>query len=190
MTGFDFAVLAILALSALLAYLRGVVRELIALASWAAALILALGFGGPVATMLPVLRESPGARHVLAFALIFIGVLIVGAAVAVLLSKLVRAVGLGFLDRLLGAMFGIARGMAIVLLLVLVAGVTALPRYDWWQNAALEPVLVSAALALRPWLPPGWAGRLDYSPGGREPAPEIVATIAAHAGEPEPCAES
>jgi membrane protein required for colicin V production len=190
MTGFDLAVFAIVALSALLAYLRGVVRELVALASWIAAVVLALAFGGPFAAMLPVLQDNPGARHVLAFALLFIGVLIIGAAAAVLLSRLIRAVGLGFLDRLLGAVFGVARGIAIVLLLVLVAGVTAVPRYDWWQNAALEPVLVSAALALRPWLPPGWAGRLDYSPSGREPAPRIVAAAAAHAGESEPCAES
>jgi len=50
---------------------------------------------------------------------------------------------------------------------VLVAGLTALPRLDWWQNAALAPPLAVAALSLKPWLPPEWGGRLDYSREGR-----------------------
>jgi membrane protein required for colicin V production len=188
MTGFDVAVLAVLALSTLFAFLRGAVRELIALASWVAAVVLALGFGGKVAALLPGLEASPTARHVLAFALIFVGSLMAGALIAFLLSKMIRAAGLGFLDRLLGAVFGLARGAAIVVLFVLVAGVTALPRYEWWQNALLEPVLVTGALALRPWLPEAWAGRLDYSPARR--APDRPGAAAALTGESERCAES
>jgi membrane protein required for colicin V production len=190
MNGFDIAVLVVVVLSTLLAFARGVVRELIALASWVAALVLALALGGEVASMLPVLETSPAARYILAAGLVFIGVLVAGAAIAHLLTKAVRAVGLGFLDRLLGAVFGIARGVAIVLLFVLVAGVTTLPRYEWWQNAAFGPVLVTAALALRPWLPPGWAGRLDYSPGGRRPERPLLSARAAPTGGSDRCAES
>jgi membrane protein required for colicin V production len=190
MTGFDFAVIAVVALSALLAFLRGIVRELIALASWVAAVVLALAFGGTVAAMLPGLDASPAARHVLAFALVLIGVLIAGAALAFLLSRLIRAAGLGSLDRFLGVFFGLARGAAIAVLFVLVAGVTALPRYEWWQNASLVPALVTAALALRPWLPAAWAGRLDYSPAGGKPARPGAAATAALTGESERCAES
>ena len=190
MTGFDFAVIAVVALSTLLAFLRGVVRELIALASWVAAAVLALAFGDTVATMLPGLDASPAARQVLGYALVFIGVLVAGAAVAYLLSRLIRAAGLGFLDRFLGACFGLARGVALVVLFVLVAGLTALPRYEWWQNASLAPTLVTAALALRPWLPAAWAGRLDYSRAGRKSARPGAAAAAALTGEPERCAES
>lgn len=190
MTGFDIAVLAMVALSTLLASVRGVVRELIALVTWIAAAVLAFAFGGTVAAMLPGLDASPAARHVLALALIFIGVLVAGALVARLLSTMVKAVGLGFLDRFLGALFGVARGVAIVVLFVLVAGLTTLPRYEWWQNAALGPALVTAALALRPWLPAAWAGRLDYSPAGRKPAPGGAASAAAPTGESERCVES
>ncbi len=180
MTGLDIAVLAVVVLSTLLAFLRGVVRELIALVSWVAAVVLALVFGGELAAVLPGLEASPAARHVLAFVLIFIGVLVAGAVIALVLSKMIRAVGLGFLDRFLGAFFGLARGVAIVLLFVLVAGVTTLPRYEWWQNASLGPLLATAALALRPWLPGAWAGRLDYSPGGRKPARLTAAVAAGH----------
>jgi membrane protein required for colicin V production len=170
MTGFDFAVLAVVALSTLFAFVRGVVREVIALVAWIAGLGLALAFEGPVAALLPWFKDTPVAKHVIAFALIFVAVLIAGALVAYLLSKMVHAVGLGFVDRFLGAVFGLARGGIIVVLAALVAGVTALPRHDWWQNAALGPSVVAAALALRPWLPAPWAERLDYSATGRKPA--------------------
>ncbi len=190
MTGFDLAVMAVIALSTLLAFVRGVVRELIALVSWVAAVVLALAFGGEVAAVLPGLDASPAARQVLAFALVFIAVLIAGALVAMLLSRAIRAVGLGFLDRLLGAIFGLARGLAIVALFVLVAGLTTLPRHDWWQNASLVPMLVTVALALRPWLPESWAARLDYSPAGRRPARGGTAAAATLTGEWQPCAES
>ena len=72
-----------------------------------------------------------------------------------------------FVDRFLGAIFGAARGVVLVLAFVLVAGLTTLPRLDWWQNAALAPSLAAAALSLKPWLPPEWAQRLDYSREGR-----------------------
>jgi membrane protein required for colicin V production len=191
MTGFDFAVIAIVVLSALLAFFRGMVREVIALASWVAAVVLALMFEDRVAALLPTIESAPAAQHVLAFALVFVVVLIAGTIAALLLSRMVRAVGLGFLDRLLGGVFGVARGMAIVLLLVLVAGLTALPRELWWQNAALGPLVVSSALALRPWLPPAWAERLDYSAAGpKRPARQEKQASAAPTGEPEPCVES
>ena len=180
MTGFDIAVVAVVVLSTLLAFLRGVVREAIALVSWVAAFVLALAFGGKLAVMIPGLAASPALRHVLAFALIFIGVLVAGVVVAYVLSKMIRAVGLGFLDRFLGGFFGVARGMAIVLLFVLAAGVTTLPRQEWWQNALLGPPLATAALAMRPWLPEAWAGRLDYSPGGRRTGRTTAAAAPGH----------
>lgn len=190
MTVFDLGVLAIVALSALFAYFRGVVRELIALVSWIAALGVALAFEDRLAAMLPGFADTPAARHVIAFALIFVAVLVAGALVAYPLVKLVRAAGLGFADRFLGAVFGLARGMVIVLFAVLVAGLTTLPRHEWWQNAALGPPLVEAALALRPWLPAAWAGRLDYSAPGRAPARQEKAAARKQDGELEPCVES
>jgi membrane protein required for colicin V production len=148
-------------------------------------------FGAEVATVLPVFETAPAPRHVLAFALIFVAVLIAGTLAAFLLSKMVRAIGLGFHDRLLGGAFGVVRGVAVVLLLVLVAGLTALPREVWWQNAALAPLVVDSALALRPWLPPAWAERLDYSAAGpKKPARPATQASAVPTGEAEQCAES
>ena len=60
---------------------------------------------------------------------------------------------------------------------VLLAGLTTLPRTDWWQNSLTSPALTAAALTLRPWLPKVWAERLDYGPRERRPAKSVVKTV-------------
>jgi membrane protein required for colicin V production len=175
MNGFDFALIAIVALSTLFAFARGIVRELIALAAWVVALVAAFVYAGSVATWFSSLDMSTVAKHMLAFALILIAVLVAGALVARMLSGAVKAIGLGFVDRLLGAVFGVARGLAVVVLFALVAGVTTLPKQDWWQNSLLGRSLAEAALGFKPYLPRAWAERLDFSAPG---------TMSAHWGGP------
>jgi membrane protein required for colicin V production len=190
MTELDIAVIGILALSTLLAFARGVVRELIALVTWIVGIGLALRANADVAAVLPEIGGSPAARYVVAFALVFVAVFVAGAAVALAVRAAVRAAGLGFADRFLGAAFGFARGLVVLLVLALVAGMTALPQRDWWQNAAVAPLLAAAVIAAKPWLPPAWAEHLDYAPAGRTPAQARSGAVPAGAGEPEPCVES
>ena len=170
MTLFDLGVAGVIVLSTLLAFARGVIRELIALIAWVVGIVGAIAFMPLVGSWIPEFGTHPVVRYVIAFALILIGALLLGALIAYPLARAIRAAGLGFVDRFLGSMFGLARGLLVVLAFVLVAGLTALPRADWWQNAALAPPLVVAALAVRPWLPPRWAERLDYSRDGARPA--------------------
>ena len=113
--------------------------------------------------------HTPGMRVVWELGTCFPVVVIVGALLGWLLARAIRAIGLGFIDRVLGAVFGVARGVLIVVIGVLLAGLTTLPRQEWWQNAFLAPPLVAAALSLRPWLPRSMAERLDYTPGDAKP---------------------
>jgi len=176
MTAFDLLAIGIVGLSTVLAFWRGLIRVLASLAAWVVGVLAAIRFSPLIGTMLPDLGESPAVRYVVAFAIILVVVLIIGALVGFLVSRLALAVGLGFLDRSLGAIFGLARGVLIAVLLVLFAGLTTLPRSDWWQNAVSSPALVAAALNLRPWLPRAWADRLDYGHGERRPAKSVVKT--------------
>jgi membrane protein required for colicin V production len=169
MTTFDWIVLCIVAMSTLFAFFRGVIRELVALVAWIAGLVCAFLFTPFVGAMLPDIFGQPVLRYVLAFALILVAALLLGALVAWPLSKVVRAAGLGFVDRFLGSIFGFARGVLLMLAFVFVAGLTPLPRTPWWQSAALVPPLVAGVYALRSHLPPQIAGRLDYSPHGVGP---------------------
>ena len=170
MTLFDLAVIGTIILSTLLAFARGVIRELIALIAWVVGIVGAIAFMPLVGSWIPEFGMHPVVRYVIAFALILIVALLLGALIAYPLARAIRAAGLGFVDRFLGSIFGLARGLLVVLAFVLVAGLTTLPRADWWQNAALAPPLVVVALALRPWLPPHWAEQLDYSRDGAKRA--------------------
>ncbi|HLX29561.1 MAG TPA: CvpA family protein [Casimicrobiaceae bacterium] len=164
MTTFDWVVTGIVALSTLFAFARGVIRELVALVAWVVGIVVALALTPAVGALLPNIVEYPAVRYIVAFALILIAALLLGAVVAWPLSKGVRAAGLGFVDRFLGGIFGLARGIVLMLALVFVAGLTAIPKTSWWQHSALVPPLVAGVYALRPHLPADLAGRLDYSP--------------------------
>jgi membrane protein required for colicin V production len=168
MSAFDLIVIGIIGLSTVFAFWRGLIRVVMSLVALIAAVLAAIQFSPAVAAMLPALGD-PVTRYLAAFALIFIVVALVGALLGWVLSRAIRAIGLGFVDRLLGAVFGVARGVLIVVIAVLLAGLTTLPRQEWWQNALLAPPLVIAALSLRPWLPQALAKRLDYGPGDAKP---------------------
>ena len=181
MNGFDIALVTLVALSALFAFARGIIREVIALATWIVGFIAAIAYAGSVAGMFEWLDITPVAKQAIAFGLILLVVLIAGALIARSLAGLIRALGLGFIDRLLGLIFGVARGLVVIVVFALIAGVTALPRQNWWQNSVLGAPLAQAALALRPYLPRAWADRLDFSAAG---------VFSAGLGEHRSCAES
>jgi membrane protein required for colicin V production len=169
MTTFDWIVVAVIALSTLAAFFRGVVRELIAVIAWVLGFIAAVAYTPLLGAMLPEMTDYPSVRYIIAFALIIIAALLLGALIAWPLSRAIRLAGLGFVDRFLGSIFGLARGVAVVLAFVLVAGLTPLPRTDWWQASVLVPPLVAGVMALRPYLPSTLVARLDYSPHGVRP---------------------
>ncbi|MET0344990.1 MAG: CvpA family protein [Casimicrobiaceae bacterium] len=166
MTPFDLAILAVIMLSTLFAFLRGVVRELIALVAWVVGFVGAIAFAPTVGAWIPEIPGYPAVRYLIAFVVILIAALVIGAIIAGPLARVIRAAGLGFVDRFLGSIFGMLRGLLVIVGFVLVAGLTTLPRADWWQNSALAPAFITGALALKPWLPERWAERLDYSRDG------------------------
>ena len=90
MTVFDLVVIAVVTISALLAFIRGLVREVIALATWIVALILAFLYAGDLAGLFTGVQWSPAVMQVIAFAVVFIGVLIAGGLIAVILSPVLR----------------------------------------------------------------------------------------------------
>ena len=162
MTLIDYVVLAIVGFSVLLSVLRGLVRELLALAAWVIAFIAARLFGGDLAAIMP--SEIPGEelRWLAVFVTLFVSVLLAMSLVAVAVSQLVKSAGLTVEDRVLGAIFGLVRGLAVVIVLALVAGMTALPKQQVWRDAALRPLLELVALGVKGWLPPALAQHIKY----------------------------
>jgi len=162
MTWLDYAALTILVASVLWGIWRGLVREVIAIASWVLAFLGANLFAGPLGDALPKALPTPEIRVAVAFVVVFIAILAVCALVSRMLSKLVHVAGLGELDRSLGGVFGVARALLILLAFALVAGLTALPRQPVWRNSITGPLLAQAVLAIKPWVPPSFGLRLRY----------------------------
>jgi len=174
MTAFDLVVIGVVGVSTLMALIHGFMRVVASLVAWVVGILAAVNLASPVGAMLPDFGGTPAIRYVVAFIVILVVALIVGALIGYVLSRLLELAGLGFINRALGAVVGFARGIVIAVLLVLLGGLTGLPRSDWWQNAWLARPLVTAALTMRPWLPRAWAERLDYGGKERRPAKAVV----------------
>ena len=162
MTVLDFCILVILALSMLLGLWRGLVSEVLAVAAWVAAILAGKAFAGDVAPALSGFVKDALVQTIAAFALIVVAVILLIAVLRFALRELLKAAGLGVTDRVLGACFGVGRGLLIVLLGVLLAGLTAVPRQPWWQASVLAPPLETVVLAAKPWLPAAMAKRIKY----------------------------
>lgn len=163
MTGLDYAVFGILAISILLGFFRGVVGELIALAAWALAFFAAREFSSTVAHDFLSPIGDPTIAQALAWGLVFIATLIVMGIGKLALSTMIRMVGLGFVDRFFGMIFGAIRGALIVLFLSVLASMTAIPNQPWWKNATVAPPLQAAILFIAPWLPADVAKRIRFN---------------------------
>ena len=162
MTLFDIIVLVIVGLSVVLSLIRGLVREVLALAAWVAAFVVANLLAGEVAPWMPEAVPTPELRLLAGFIIVFIVVLLVMSALAMLASKLVKSAGLGVEDRLLGGVFGLARGLLVVVILVLLGGLTSLPKQPVWRDAVLSDPLVAFASRVKLWLPAELSRRITY----------------------------
>ena len=162
MTAFDYAVLAVLAASVLLGLWRGVASEMLALAAWVAGFFAARQFGPDVGAMFAKWIADAAMRSVAGMATVFVGVLVAFGMGRLVVSLMLRAVGLGLLDRMLGGIFGIVRGVFVAFAAVLVGGMTSLPNQPWWREAMLAPPLETAVIAVKPWLPSDVGKRIRY----------------------------
>ena len=162
MTYFDYVIITIMLASMLLGVWRGVVGEIIALTAWILAFLAARWFGAEVAQAFFTGIVDPVLRLVAAWVTIFVVVLILMALLRLAVRGLLKALGLSLSDRLLGIIFGVVRGLASVLALVIVGGMTSLPKEKWWAGAYFSAPLETAVLACRPWLPPDISKRIRF----------------------------
>ncbi|MGB0713248.1 MAG: CvpA family protein [Gammaproteobacteria bacterium] len=147
----DVGIILVVSVSALLSLYRGLVREALSLGIWAVAAGSALRFGHLLAPQMPL--ATPSLKQGAAFTAVFVGALIVGNLVLRMLVELVKRSGLSGTDRALGLVFGAARGLLIVSVLVLAGGMTPLVNDPWWRESALiaqvEP-LAERLMAIMP----------------------------------------
>lgn len=158
----DYVIIGIIALSGLIGLMRGLVREALSLIAWIAAIWVALSFAHYFADALHAYIALPSVRLMAAFAILFVTTLILAALINYLIAQLVDKTGLSGTDHLLGVFFGVARGVIVVAILVLLAGATPLPKDPWWQASVLIDDFQNVALWLRSLLPPDIAKNFVY----------------------------
>jgi membrane protein required for colicin V production len=133
----DYVIIAILALSAVIGLARGLIREVLSLVIWVVAVLVAWTFYSPLADQLTPWLSTPSVRIGVAFVILVFVVLILGAILGQLLTTLVDKTGLTGTDRLLGVVFGAARGALLVAVLVYLAALTPMPEDPWWKESRL-----------------------------------------------------
>ena len=162
MTWFDYAVLAIVGVSVLLGVIHGLVRELLALASWMIAFLVAQLYAADAATLLTMQISHQELRLLAAFIAVFLIVYVAMKLLTSAVSRLVKSSGLGGVDRLLGSLFGLVRGGMIVMVMVLLAGLTALPKQTDWRQAMFSARLEALANVIKVWLPYDLSKQINY----------------------------
>jgi len=161
-TGFDFVLLAILAISVFLGLLRGLLKEVLSLVAYASAFLAAIWWGPTVSDWSAQWISQPFVSMALAYLGVFIAVLLSIGFVNMTLSALLSKTGLTPADHGLGAMFGLLRGVLFVLILVILAGYTPLPEEPWWKNAMFSKQVVSVVQQIKLRLPPPVNDWLPY----------------------------
>ena len=162
MTLFDYLVLFILIASVVISTLRGLVKEILSLVSWVVAFVVANLYGARLAPMLPEVIPGDATRLIVSYIALFLGVRLLMGLLTMAIDAVVKATGLSLADRGLGGLFGLARGMVIVLAGVILAGMTDLPKQPFWKNALLSPIAETGARTVRPFLPAALARHIQF----------------------------
>ena len=149
----DWIFVGVLLASMLLGAWRGLVFEVLSLVSWVVALVLAQWFAADVGLRLPMSGASELVRYAAGFVVVFIATVMLGSLIATLLKKLMNAVGLRPVDRVLGAMFGVIRGTLLLLLATLLVSMTPMKSSATWQESLGVRVASVVLKTLKPVLP-------------------------------------
>lgn len=159
---FDILALGIIGICVIVSMVRGVISEAASLITWVVAFIAAKSFADPFAKIALKSFEPHGLAVVVAFIIIFFAAWLLQHFLRSLLTAAVSAIGLGSVNRLLGGVFGAAKGILIVTLAVLVCSFTDLPKTDGWHRSVSAYYFESLAKMAVPYLPTVLAERIQY----------------------------
>jgi len=162
MTSFDYTVLVIIGISIIVSMMRGAVREVLAIAGWLVAIYVARTYATQLLPLLPADIPTESLKVLAAYIIVFFGVLVVASLLTIALSSLIKKIGLNWLNRGIGAVFGFIRGLLIVCVLVFLAGLTNLPKDARWVNAMFSPPLEALVKTALPWMPQAVAKHVKY----------------------------
>ena len=162
MTIFDYLVLFVLAASVVISTMRGLVKEILSLTGWIVAFVVANAYGARLAPLLPDMIPGDATRLIVSFVALFLGVRILMGLLSLAVGALVDAAGLSLADRGLGGLFGLGRGLVIVLAGVILCGMTSIPQQDFWREALFSPIAETGVRTVKPFLPAAVAQHVQF----------------------------
>ena len=131
----DLIILGVIFISVVISLMRGFVKEALSLTGWLASLWVAMSFSSGMADLYISLIDDPTLRLLAAFVSLFVLSLIVGAIVNFFATQFIQRVGLTGIDRTIGGVFGFLRGILLVTIIVMLLGLTTLPKESWWDES-------------------------------------------------------
>lgn len=158
----DYIIVGIVLISALIGLFRGLVKEAFSLGTWIASIVIGIRFSEQFAVFFNGYIEMPSVRIAVAFIILLLLTLILGTMLSHLLSQLVDRTGLSGTDRFAGFVFGIGRGMVVMAVLVLLAGLTPLPQDPWWAQSVLIGHFQDLSVWLTEQIPEDVSGYFSY----------------------------
>ena len=162
MTSFDYTVFIIIGACIIISMMRGAVREMLSIIGWLAALYVAKTYSTQLVPLLPQDIPTDSLRILAAFLILFLGVLLLVSLLSIALSSVLEKIGLSWLNRFFGALFGFAKGLLIVCILVFLAGLTSIPKDVRWTNAMFSSPLEALVKAALPFMPQKVAQYVKY----------------------------
>ena len=163
MTSFDYCVLFIIGISIVVSMMRGAVREVLAIAGWLAAFYVAKTYASQLIPLLPAEIPSEQLKTLAAFVILFLAVLLISSLLFIALSGVINKISLNWLNRGIGALFGFARGLLIVCVLVFLAGLTNFPKDARWTNAMFSSPLEALVKTILPLVPQTVAKHVKFN---------------------------
>ncbi|MBL6987840.1 MAG: CvpA family protein [Methylobacter sp.] len=158
----DFTLIGLVLISLIVGLLRGFIKEVFSLVFWILAIWVGLNFSRQFSVFIESAISHPSARMVASFVVLFVITLGFGGLIGFLLNILAKNIGLTFMNRLGGMVFGVVRGMVIVTVIVILAGFTPLPKDSWWTESKVIPPFQTLAVWLRDHISSGSAEYINY----------------------------
>jgi membrane protein required for colicin V production len=154
MSALDLVFAAVLVLSVLVGLWRGLVFEVLSVAGWVLAYFVAQRYAASVADWLPLEGWSAPIPFAVGFGLVLVAVAFVAALFTAVLKRVVATIGLRPIDRALGGLFGVLRGLVLLLAFGWMISLTPFKEEAWWLSSISTPWLVSGLAVLKGTMPP------------------------------------
>lgn len=132
---------------------RGFVYEVLSVLNWLLAFVLAQWLGADVGRQLPIDTSSEALVRIAGFVLVFVVSVFMGGLLVWGLPKLIEQAGLRPVDRVLGGVFGLIRGVILLLALTVLVLMTPFKSQAWWREASGVRISMEALRTLKPVLP-------------------------------------